>query len=122
MSAGSHIAPVVDFRRGPRTCHQFAFYLSPVNLMNSSTDPSPVDSTDASTRDSPMSARSKLNRSYMGLRDVATCLDSSCALISWVISKHSSSSEEHMAWEAGTTPPGPRNLPSTRLLPASKLP
>jgi hypothetical protein len=57
----------------------------------------------------------------MGLRDVATCFDSSFALISCAISKHSSSSEEHMACEAGTVPPGPRKFPSTRVLKEKKI-
>jgi hypothetical protein len=52
----------------------------------------------------------------MGFKDDATFLESSCALISWAISKHSSRRDEHIAWEVGMTPPGPRNLPSTRVL------
>jgi hypothetical protein len=52
----------------------------------------------------------------MGFKDEATFLESSCALISCAISKHSSRRDEQTAWEVGMIPPGPRNLPSTRVL------
>lgn len=56
----------------------------------------------------------------MGLRGGATFFDSSSARISWMISKHSSRSDEQMACDAGILPPGPRNFPSTRFLHVSE--
>ena len=131
----AHIVPMVGSPLHRQTCHRHASCQSPADSSYSSIDPSRGGSTDVSTpsfasasepvcrhaksrrpTNCSSSRRIALRRSYIGRRDEATYRESSCARISCAISKHSSSKDEQTACDAGTIPPGPKNLPSTRFL------
>ena len=130
-----HIAPMAGYPLHQQTFRRRASCQSPANSGYNSIDLSRGGSTGASTpsvesssdpvdgntqsrrpTNCSSSRRMALRRSYIGRRDEATYRESSCARISCAISKHSSSKDEQTACDAGTIPPGPKNLPSTRFL------